>query len=148
MHGADVDGCLPPAGDPCASCDTASNPGATAGTCVDDAAAGPGFTCTCGMGYSWDAATNCCKDTNECVPGNRCTGIINTDCVDVPAPGTGVSCPCKPGYANVNPNDACRGASALIIINMHAHIMCVSHFAQLQCIHIHASLGLVACRVC
>jgi hypothetical protein len=112
MHGADVDGCQPPTDNACASCDATSNPGAVAGVCEDSPDAGPGFTCTCGTGYSWDAATNCCKDTNECVTGNRCTSIMNSECVDVTAPDTGVSCPCKPGYANLNSNENCKGEDA------------------------------------
>jgi hypothetical protein len=43
LHGADVNGCQPPTGDPCANCDTTANPGAVASTCEGNPNAEPLF---------------------------------------------------------------------------------------------------------
>jgi hypothetical protein len=93
-----VDGCQPPAGAPCDGCDITANPGAVGGSCTDDPAPGPGFSCTCPTGRTWDGATKCCKDTDECV-GDPCSAdtLSNGTCIDAAAPNTGYSCACKPG---------------------------------------------------
>jgi hypothetical protein len=113
MTTAGVNGCSPPSGNPCAGCSTTSNPGAVAGTCVDDTNAGPGFTCNCPTGYSWEPVTRCCKDTNACLAtnSNPCVTVPNNNgtCFDVAAPGIGFTCGCKGGY--VWQTGACQGAS-------------------------------------
>jgi len=67
------------------------------GACLDTAAPGVGYSCTCDTGYSEESGV--CVDTNGC---DTSTCGTNGVCVDVAAPGTGFACNCNPGYVSTD----------------------------------------------
>lgn len=101
-------------GNTCARCTTADRNQCKVGqgtnACNDPGAPNPGYTCTCGAGFT-GTGTTACTDPDECAIGsNPCNdnGDSGATCTSRNAPSSGYDCSCSTGF--LSNGTSCVGA--------------------------------------